>query len=221
VPLCGEKLIVRRKQHLLAMINLSIKDEIIPYIFEMDDPKKVWGKLEFLFVAPTPMNRLLIQNQLYMTKVEKRGSVIEYIKKIQDFTKQLHVMGDKIINDDLVMVMLNALSNSYEIFLKSISNHEKFSVTLDKLTTQPHQEKACQKLKGNKKIEEKALMMKFKKMRHNKEQSLRKIKPKLGNCHNCDEPKHWKFECSKLKKKDNKTPIAETKKGDSFKHCPS
>jgi hypothetical protein len=116
VPLRGEKLIVRRKQHLLTMINLSVKDEIIPYIFEMDDPKEVWGKLEFLFVAPTPMNRLLIQNQLYMTKVEKGGNVTKYIKKIQDFNKEFHVMGDKITNDDLVMVMLIML---FQITIKT------------------------------------------------------------------------------------------------------
>jgi hypothetical protein len=85
-------------------------------------------------------------------------------------------MGDKIINDDLVMVMLNALPNRYEFFLKPISSHEKISITLYKLTTQPHQKEACQKLKGNKKIEKKPLMMKFKKMRHNKGQSLRRKK---------------------------------------------
>jgi hypothetical protein len=117
-------------------------------------------------------------------------------------------MGDNITNDDLVMVMLNVLPNRYQNFLKLISSHEKFFVTLDKLTTQPHQKEACQKLKGNKKIEKEVLVMKFKKMRHKKGQSTRKKKPKLGNCHNCDEPKHWNFECSKLKKKYNKTPIA-------------
>jgi len=44
-----------------------------------------------------------------------------------------------------------------------------------------HHKEVHQKLRGNKRIEEKAFMMKFKKMMHKKGQSSRKTKPKLRN----------------------------------------
>jgi hypothetical protein len=53
VALHGEKLTMNKKQYLHAMRNLLIKIEIISYIFEMDDPKEVWEKLENLFVTST------------------------------------------------------------------------------------------------------------------------------------------------------------------------
>jgi len=57
-------------------------------------------------------------------------------------------------------------------------------------------------LRGNKRIEEKTFMMKFKKMMHKKGQSSRKTKPKLRNYHSCGESKYWKlFECPHLKRK--------------------
>jgi hypothetical protein len=44
------------------MINILLKDEVIPYILEIDDLKDVWNKLEKLFATTTQTKRLLIRN---------------------------------------------------------------------------------------------------------------------------------------------------------------
>ncbi len=48
IPLNNLELTNRKKQRLLAMINLLVKDNIIPYIVDIDDPCEIWNKLEGL-----------------------------------------------------------------------------------------------------------------------------------------------------------------------------
>ncbi len=58
----NEEILSCKMQRLLAMINILLKDEVIPYILEIDDLKDVWNKLEKLFATTTQTKRLLIRN---------------------------------------------------------------------------------------------------------------------------------------------------------------
>jgi hypothetical protein len=46
IPPNNLKLTNHKKQRLLAMINLLVKDNIIPYIIDIDDPCEIWNKLK-------------------------------------------------------------------------------------------------------------------------------------------------------------------------------
>jgi len=46
IPPNNSELTNHKKQRLLAMINLLVKDNIIPYIVDIDDPCEIWNKLE-------------------------------------------------------------------------------------------------------------------------------------------------------------------------------
>jgi hypothetical protein len=46
IPSNNSKLTNHKKHRLLAMINLLVKDNIIPYIVDIDDPCEIWNKLE-------------------------------------------------------------------------------------------------------------------------------------------------------------------------------
>ncbi len=143
----NEEILSCKMQRLLAMINILLKDEVIPYILEIDDLKDVWNKLEKLFATTTQTKRLLIRNWLYNTRVEEGGNVFEYLIIIQDFNKQQIVMGDLIRNKDIVVGMLNVLLESYESFVQTIINRTKFP-TMDEFKNCLQHEEMRKELKG-------------------------------------------------------------------------
>lgn len=48
----NEEIMRCKKQRLLAMIKFLVKDLVIPYILEIDDPQDVWNKLKTLEEKP-------------------------------------------------------------------------------------------------------------------------------------------------------------------------
>ncbi len=42
-------MLTKHKYKVLAIIATSIKDELLPYIFDLDDPHAYWKKLQDLF----------------------------------------------------------------------------------------------------------------------------------------------------------------------------
>jgi hypothetical protein len=61
------------------MINLLVKDIIIPYIVDIDDPCEIWNKLERLLALTSLTWRLLIRHldALKITKlIKKRNNKI-------------------------------------------------------------------------------------------------------------------------------------------------
>jgi hypothetical protein len=56
----NSRLTNHKKHRLLAMINLLVKYNIIPYIVDIDDPCEIWNKLEGLLALASLTRRLLI-----------------------------------------------------------------------------------------------------------------------------------------------------------------
>jgi hypothetical protein len=61
IPPNNSELTHHKKQRLLAMINLLVKDNIIPYIVDIDDHCEIWNKLEGLLALASLTRRLLIR----------------------------------------------------------------------------------------------------------------------------------------------------------------
>lgn len=143
----NEEILRCKKQRSFAMINLSMKDEVILYISKFDDPQDVWNKLESLFATTTLARRLPIRNRLYNARVEEGGNVYEYLKIIEDLKKQLVAMGYFIQNKYIIMGMLNALLKSYESFVQTITSKVEFPI-VDKLMNRLQHEEMKRELKG-------------------------------------------------------------------------
>ncbi len=73
IPPNNSKLTNHNKQKLLAMINLLVKANIIPFIVDIDDPCEIWNKLERLLALASLTRRLLIMplDALKITKLIK------------------------------------------------------------------------------------------------------------------------------------------------------
>ena len=57
--------VARLRSCAMALINLLVKDVIIPHIAELIEPEEVWKTLKNLFESQGNVRRLLLKNRLY------------------------------------------------------------------------------------------------------------------------------------------------------------
>ncbi len=68
----------------MMMINLSIKNEIIPYIQDIDDLAKAWEKLQSLFDTKFIAKRLMFCNKLQGIPIEEGGHTNKFLFMVKD-----------------------------------------------------------------------------------------------------------------------------------------
>ena len=112
--------LARRQTRALAILCLSVRDEIIPHISEISDPAVVWATVKSLYETSGNARKLLLKSRLYNLKLEEGGSVSEFLKEVKDISNQLIAIGETVSNDEIVEHVLNALPKSYEHFVSSI-----------------------------------------------------------------------------------------------------
>jgi len=55
----------------LAIINLSIKDDIIPHIFHLNSPKEVWNILKKLYKSTRTYKLFLLKSTFYKLNMQE------------------------------------------------------------------------------------------------------------------------------------------------------
>lgn len=97
----------------MTIINLSIKDKIIPYVMGIQKPKDVWEVLKKLFKMKYSSQRMLIRNKLTNLKMDKTTSMEDFLINIKDLVNQLAGFGEIIIK----YVLVNVLPPSFDHFV--------------------------------------------------------------------------------------------------------
>ena len=115
--------LARLQTRALAILCLSVRDEIIPHISEISDPAVVWATVKSLYETSGNARKLLLKSRLYNLKLEKGGSVAEFLKEVKDISNQLIAIGETVLNDEIVEHVLNA--ESYEHFVSSIGLRDR------------------------------------------------------------------------------------------------
>lgn len=103
----------------------SMKDHLVPLISKMMAMRDMFKTLEDLYEINNVSRALALRWQLHHVKMAKGYLVISYFMKISKLRDQLIVIGDQVIDKDLVMLALNGLPHSWEPFSQSISRRSK------------------------------------------------------------------------------------------------
>jgi len=111
---------VKKKNKALTIINLSVIDKIMPYFQHLDDPKKIWITLSNLYEVKTASHRLLIRSKLTNLKMEVDTPMKLFLEFVTNLLNQLADLGEKIVDDVVVEMVLNALPKSQEYYVQSI-----------------------------------------------------------------------------------------------------
>ena len=115
----------KRQTRALAILCLSVRDEIIPHISEISNLAVVWATVKSLYETSGNARKLLLKSKLYNLKLEEGGSVAEFLKEVKDISNQLIAIGETVSNDEIVEHVLNALPESYEHFVSSIGLRDR------------------------------------------------------------------------------------------------
>jgi hypothetical protein len=94
--------------------------EVIPHIFHLDSPNEVWNALKELGESTGNASRFLLKNKFYKMSMQETSSMAYFLFTIKDLLGQIAGVGDVMRDEDVILIVLNALLDSYEIFVQSV-----------------------------------------------------------------------------------------------------
>ena len=114
-------LLKRKRKRALALICLSVRDEIIPFISSLTDPYVCWETLANLYENRSVGRKLLLRNKLQMIRMKEDESVSTYLNRVQDIINQLAAVGENISKNQLVLQVLASFPDSWENLTRNIT----------------------------------------------------------------------------------------------------
>jgi hypothetical protein len=108
------------KYKVLAIIITSIKDDIIPYVVDMEDPWICWKALQELFEIHNVACSIYLINKLLSIRMDETSLKIVFLKEIKEITTQLTNIGKPLEESKGVQMTLNALPKSFEGFIQVV-----------------------------------------------------------------------------------------------------
>lgn len=84
------------KYKAMLMLIMSIRDNIIHHIVDIDDPTQVWQTLHNLFDNKNAARTMLLFNQLHSTVMDKGSSITHYLQKMNELATQLQSIGEEV-----------------------------------------------------------------------------------------------------------------------------
>ncbi len=97
----------------------SIKDHLIPNISELESAKQMYDTLVKLESKNTNW-KIALRNQLRGATTYKSESVATLFMRVSQIRDQLKAIGEKIDYEELVSIILNAFSDSWEPFVQGM-----------------------------------------------------------------------------------------------------
>jgi hypothetical protein len=133
--------IKRAKTKALSIIKLSIKDQIVPYILNIKNPKACWDVLKRRFEISNNTRRLVVHHKFSNLHMEEGSSVANFMCTIQDIVNQLSQFGGLLdesiivnqlsqfgeLHDESIIVehIVNALPSSFDSLSRIISSKKR------------------------------------------------------------------------------------------------
>jgi len=75
----------QQRMRLLAIINLSMKDDIILHIFHLDSLDQIWNVLKKLYKSAGIARRLLLRNKFYKMSMQETSNMANFSFIVKTF----------------------------------------------------------------------------------------------------------------------------------------
>ena len=122
----------RRENKVKVLLQMSIKDNIIPHIRECKTSKETWDTLKNLYETKTTNQILYLKSKLISIKMEENENISSFISRIKDLKDKLGDIGETTSSTNLVTVTLNGMLDKYQIFITILEARDK-APTFDEL----------------------------------------------------------------------------------------
>ncbi len=108
---------VARRDHVLAIIVLSVEPSLLYLVGDPQNPITVWQKLADQFQKKTWAKKLELRRKLHSLRLKDGDSVQEHIKAVTEIFNWLSVAGDPVAEEDRVVHLLASLPDSYSMLV--------------------------------------------------------------------------------------------------------
>ena len=102
------------------ILTESIKDNLIPYISELKNPKAIFDALARLYESKNTSRKMTLRNQLRVTKMTKNDTIATYFMKVSQIKDQLVAINENIDDSELTTITLNGFPISWRPFIQGI-----------------------------------------------------------------------------------------------------
>jgi hypothetical protein len=97
-----------------------MKDDVIPHIFHLDNMDEVWNAQKELYKFTGTTRRLLLKNKFYKMNMQETSSMVNFLFIVKNLLSQIIRVDDVIKDEDVILIVLNVLPNSYENFMQNV-----------------------------------------------------------------------------------------------------
>lgn len=116
-----------RKEHskIKRILTESIKDNLIPFIYELKTPKTIFDALARLYKSKNTSRKLTLWNQLRITKISKSDTITTYFMNMLQIKDQLATITENIEGSELTTITLNGFPLTWSAFVQDICARKK------------------------------------------------------------------------------------------------
>jgi hypothetical protein len=151
----------------MSIIVDSVKDHLIPYISHLDSSKKMYDALTNLFSVRNIGQVMSLKNELRDMKMNDDDIITSYFVRISQLRDQLQVIEEIISEKELVNIVLNGLSKTWDAFAASMNTRKEYPAFEELWTCYAQEESRINaKEKPQKKYDDQAFTSRFKNFRN-------------------------------------------------------
>jgi transposase InsO family protein len=194
-------------------IELSIGDSEMIHISGADSAREMWEQLTTVKESKGRLGVLATRRTLYRMTAEEGFDMVEHISKLRKLQEELHLMENKVTDEDFVMILITSLPESWDqytsAYLGSSSNmptlksHELVAILLEE----------DRRRRGRNDDSASGVAMQAKFPKSDKGSDSKKTEKR--KCFNCGKEGHIKEDCwSKGGGREGKGPARRKKGGD-------
>ncbi|CDF34864.1 unnamed protein product [Chondrus crispus] len=111
-----------------ALIGLSLSDEHLEYVRDVDTAHDMWEAIVNVFERHTLLNKLAARREFYTVKMFSGEKVLAYINRVKQLAAILKSMSVNIHDKEMAMAVLNGLPARFQaliVALDALGNEEK------------------------------------------------------------------------------------------------
>lgn len=104
------------------------QDHFIPHIFEKKTTKEMFDALVSLYQSENIKRKIILQNKLRSMEMIRSNLVTSYVMKVIHIRDQLVVVGEKVVDVELVIVSMRRLRWSQRLGRRVVMRTEPYLV---------------------------------------------------------------------------------------------
>lgn len=104
------------------LLKLSITNEMLPKVLLGKTSIEIQTHLKNPQGTSNKGKAFFLKNMLFSIMIDDKMSLQDHLKKIKDICDQLEAIGCKMEEEDMVVIMLKSLPQSYQNFIKTVNS---------------------------------------------------------------------------------------------------